>query len=161
MCALTGPGTFGLTGSLSQDRAFASTAPLPDGNSVLVAGGGRLPGEVARAQIFDPSSGNAFVGDAELVTPRANHTATLLPNGRVLIAGGDDGIEALNAAELYIPSKVGLGTFVATSKTVAPRTHHTATLLKDGRVLIAGGSPAVAQVSVQNGMLQTIRIDVV
>ena len=68
---------------------------------------------------------------------RADHTATLLPDGRVLIAGGmvENGV-FLNSAELFDPAK---GTFVATANMQWRRVGHSATLLPNGKVLIAGG----------------------
>jgi hypothetical protein len=68
---------------------------------------------------------------------RADHTATLLPDGRVLIAGGmvENGV-FLNSAELYDPAK---GTFVAAASMQSRRIGHSATLLPNGKVLIAGG----------------------
>ena len=68
---------------------------------------------------------------------RADHTATLLPDGRVLIAGGmvENGV-FLNSAELYDPAK---GTFVATASMQSRRVGQSATLLPNGKVLIAGG----------------------
>src|SRR5207244_3360178 len=66
---------------------------------------------------------------------RYAHTATLLPSGEVLVAGGGGGS---NTAELYDPT---LGTFMATSNTMtSARYGHTATLLPSGQILIAGGS---------------------
>jgi len=67
------------------------------------------------------------------------HTATLLQNGQVLIAGGttDPSLGAYNTAELYDPVT---GTFAAVSSTLRnARYAHTATLLKDGRVFLIGG----------------------
>src|SRR5205085_2654756 len=65
------------------------------------------------------------------------HTATLLNNGMVLIAGGTDGIGgALSAAELYNPAT---GTFTPTGSMTTTRYSHSATLLNNGMVLIVGG----------------------
>jgi hypothetical protein len=65
---------------------------------------------------------------------RDQHTATLLQNGLVLIAGGVPGVPD---AELYNPKT---GAFTAIAPMILGRYAHTATLLKDGRVLIVGGT---------------------
>ncbi len=78
---------------------------------------------------------------ARMRTARAGHTATLLPDGQVLLTGGFDNIfgAALNTAELYDPTA---NTFTALSARMrAARNFHTATLLLSGQVLITGGSP--------------------
>ena len=64
-----------------------------------------------------------------------DHTATLLPNGKVLVAGGYNG-GALTSAELYDPAS---GTWTATGSLNTARYDHTATLLPNGKVLVAGG----------------------
>jgi hypothetical protein len=92
-----------------------------------------------RTSVVMAQSTGTFAATGSMTTARAGHTATLLANGKVLVAGGYQrnlpGI--LASAELYNPST---GTFVPTGAMTAPRTHHTATLLPDGRVLLAGGA---------------------
>ena len=70
-------------------------------------------------------------------TARYSYTATLLPSGQVLVAGGDDDTPAVvNSAELYDPAT---GTWAATGSMNSPREYHTATLLPSGQVLVAAG----------------------
>ena len=72
-----------------------------------------------------------------LNAPRGSHTATLLPDGKVLVAGGAGKSGILGTAELYDPAT---GEWNPTGSMNVPRELHTATLLKDGKVLIVGGS---------------------
>jgi hypothetical protein len=71
-----------------------------------------------------------------MVGARLNHTATLLPNGKVLVAGGTGSSFALASAQLYDPAS---GTWSPTGSMVSARTGHTATLLSNNKVLVAGG----------------------
>jgi hypothetical protein len=73
-----------------------------------------------------------------MAVARAGHTATVLPSGKVLIAGGlNRGYASLGSAELYDP---GAGTFTTAGNMTVPRDGHTATVLGNGKVLVAGGS---------------------
>ena len=105
-----------------------------------VAGHGRM----ATAQ-----SPDTFTATGNLIEGRFYHTATLLTNGKVLIAGGYSSTPridafggALASAELYDPST---GTFAATGNMTTHRARHTATLLPNGKVLIAGGGSSSAE----------------
>jgi hypothetical protein len=70
-------------------------------------------------------------------TPRRYHSATLLPSGQVLVAGGYDGSTGiLTPSEVYDP---GSGTWCRSAWMGVERYSHTATLLPSGQVLVAGG----------------------
>jgi N-acetylneuraminic acid mutarotase len=74
-----------------------------------------------------------------MVVPRVGHTATLLPDGRVLVVGGDDENLTLASAELYNPH---VGQWTATGSMSTAREYHTATLLPNGKILVVGGCTA-------------------
>ena len=77
--------------------------------------------------------------NSSLLNGRQGHTATLLPNGKVLVAGGTanpNGIDGTNRAELFDPAN---GTWSASGSMTNGRTRYTATLLLNGKVLVAGG----------------------
>src|SRR5690349_9663172 len=77
-----------------------------------------------------------WITNAPLQGARQQHTATLLQNGKVLIAGGTTGTFGTNRAELYDPAT---GTCTATGPLGFGRTRHTAIVLRNGKVLVAGG----------------------
>jgi len=117
------------------------TATLLPNEMVLIAGGD----EFDSAELYDPNAGT-FAATGSMTVARQSHTATLLPNGKVLIVGGlNYAHDTMNSTpppfvspELYDPAA---GTFSATGNvTVARRQNHTATLLHNGMVLIAGGN---------------------
>ncbi len=82
-----------------------------------------------------PPGNNGFLATGSMPMARYEHSATLLPNGTILVAGGYNGT-ALSEAELYDPSS---GVFTGTGTLTHPRDAHTATLLPNGQVLITGG----------------------
>jgi hypothetical protein len=129
---------FAPTGSMSAKREGHTATLLGDGR-VLIAGGMNNFGYRTvekSADIYDPASGT-FTPVGNMTDAREGHTATLLPDGRVLLTGGrDNGTVSLDSAELYYP---GSRTFAKTSRMAHGREAHTATLLRDGKVLIVGG----------------------
>ena len=135
-------GSFKPAGSMTTLR-FGATATLLASGKVLIAGGfgpgtSQLP-RLNTAELYDPQFG-AFTPTGSMSEGRLGHTATLLNDGRVLIAGGTDssdgGGAATASAELYNPST---GTFTVTGSMASERAGHTATLLASGEVLIVGG----------------------
>src|SRR4051794_24412421 len=83
-------------------------------------------------------SGASFVATGGLAPSRNSHTATLLPNGRVLVAGGYHSGSPfyLSSVELYDPAT---GIWAVTASLGTARVDHTATLLPNGKVLVVGG----------------------
>jgi hypothetical protein len=150
-------GTFAVTGSMAVPR-FQHTATLLDSSKVLIAGGTDRSGgggaAVASAELYDPATGTfAVVGS--MLTDRAQHSATLLPSGEVLIVGGWNGHRADGSddppwdplfGELFDPS---IGGFKGSGSTSTTRFGHTAIRLQDGRVLLLGGIPAIQNLHVQ------------
>ena len=91
--------------------------------------------DLASAELYNPATGT-FTAAGSMATPRSSATATLLPNGKVLIAGGFGGLLYQTSAELYDPVT---NSFSRTGSLATPRDCATATLLPNGKVLIAGG----------------------
>ena len=134
-----------LTGSLAVARYGHTSTLLQDGR-VLVAGGHYTivddagDGEsvvLSSTEIFDPRSG-AWTNAGELTVARDGHTATLLPSGKVLIAGGLDYLrQPLKSSEIFDPAT---GTSSAAGDLNFPRSFSVATPLQNGDVLLSGGS---------------------
>ncbi len=142
------PGSFTPTGSMRTGR-WAHTATLLADGKVLIAGG-QGPGPstyYGSTELYDPGTGS-FTPTGSMAWARVWHTATLLLDGKVLVTGGRGyggrGFwkDLLASAELYDPVT---GTFAPTGDMVEARMAHTATLLSDGKVLIAGGAGVTAE----------------
>ena len=102
----------------------------------------------ASAELYDPSTGT-WTTTGTLNTPRYFPTATLLPSGQVLLAGGIDSSGTMRStAELYDP---GTGTWTTTGSLSPPRYSHTATLLPNGKVLVGGGQNVTAPYDAPSG----------
>jgi hypothetical protein len=131
-------GTFTSTGNLNT-AIYQHTATLLSDGKVLIAGGFNNSGILVNAELYDPGTGT-FTTTGNLNDSRASHTATLLSfvgSGMVLIAAGtSNNALTSDSAELYDPSS---GVFTPTGSLNTSRLNHSATLLFDGRVLIAGG----------------------
>jgi len=139
-------GTWSPTGSLitcageQGGRYLAVGVRLADGR-VLIAGG--LPQGVtfanfSSAEIYDPASGSWSCTGSMAIGRRYGFTLTLLPDSKVLVAGGTTSWTGTltDKAELYDP---GTGTWTPTSPVPTTRSSHSATLLPSGKVLVAGG----------------------
>jgi hypothetical protein len=131
-------GTFVATGAMSGQLSSHTATLLPNGRVLLIEGY-PFPGGVTSGELYDPAIGKFTPTGDVGITRVPLPTATLLANGKVLLAGGAAvGASSLDARTvlLYDPST---GEFKPGGSTLVPRREHTATLLSDGRVLLAGG----------------------
>ncbi len=124
-------------------RSHRTATLLPSGEVLVAGGAGTSTDTLASAELYDPvaTTGEVtglFTATGSMTTGRFGHTATLLPSGKVLIAGGlgSSFSSALGSAELYDPVAAK---FTPTGSMATARWFHTATLLPSGKVLIAGG----------------------
>jgi hypothetical protein len=140
LCVTAQGWAFTPTGSLGSGRAYHAATRLSSG--LVLVSGGQTGGPyetttLSSAELYDPSTGT-FTSTGALGAARMFHTSTLLPNGKVLVAGGTPGGGGFShfTAELYDPQT---GTFSPTGSLSQRRQQHAATLLWNGKVLIAGG----------------------
>lgn len=138
-------GQWSLTGSLNVGRFHSTLTLLPNGK--VLAAGGRTTSldptsSLASAELYDPATGQ-WTLTGPMDTPRQLHTASLLPNGRVLVTGGryiENGLgDIVDTAttEIYDPAT---GQWASAGEMSTPRERHSATSLPDGKVLVTGGS---------------------
>jgi len=123
------------TGSLAEARTDFGGVALQDGR-VLVLGGRNGSGNLATAEIYDPSTGR-WSSAGTMHTARVLPTVTLLATGKVLVTGGFFGGPDNPPPDLFDPAT---GTWTAAPPMTVGRGQATATLLADGRVLLMGGT---------------------
>lgn len=130
-------------------EGHAATA-LADGRVLLTGGVGKSDQQDLTtwriAQIYDAKRGKLSAEPIAMLDPRAHHTATLLEDGRVLLAGGLNGTRELGTTEIFDPRTE---TFVAGPTLASPRSHHTAVRVGRAVVAVIGGRGA-------SGVLSTI-----
>jgi len=150
-------GHWSFTGSTSSLRSGHSAAPLADGR-VLVSGG-QFVGtrgviiEVDTAEIYDPAT-RLWSPTRSMTHPRANATATLLPDSRVLVVGSLLYPEA-PITEIYDPATE---TWNPDRQLETDRVRHTTTLLSSGKVLVAGGVPGPTGRLASTELLDPLRV---
>jgi N-acetylneuraminic acid mutarotase len=135
--------TWSTTGSMAVARAYHTATVLSTGK-VLVAGGtadvANGGTSTALAEIYDPATGT-FSSTGSLPSSTTAHSATALPGGRVLVAGGarlvSGAVTRLASAALYDPTA---GTWVQAASMRRARSDHAAALLPSGKVLVVAGS---------------------
>lgn len=130
--------SFAPAGSIPEVRFGHTATALPDGRVLMVISHGDEACEcyLGAALLWDPA-GASFTPTGAPIEVRHFHTATLLPDGRVLVVGGaGEGERSLASAEVWDPAT---GSFTPAGSLVEARQRHDAALLPDGRVLVVAG----------------------
>ena len=147
-------GSWSTTGSMNIAR-FGHTATLLSSGKVLVTGGYSVTGtsvvqSTTSAEIYDPNAGS-WTLVKQMGSPRAGHTATLLLDGTVLVAGGNaadstgSNLNTYKSCEIYDP---GTDSWSPTTGPMnVQRSSHTATLMPGGKVLVTGGDTYIGPIS--------------
>ncbi len=127
---------------LNGARRLMSVDRLPDGRALVALGKGANDVLVKNIHVFDPKT-NSFDAGTAMAQGRFDFTATVLNDGRVLLAGGSDGTIPLDTADIFDPK-----TLKTTSISIGDaRTEHVAVKLKSGKVLLCSGQGKSAAVT--------------
>jgi Galactose oxidase, central domain/Kelch motif len=137
--------------TLQQARRGHTATWIPSTEKILIAGGTDASGNALGTAELYSAAFDGIRGVVPMISARAGHTATLLKNGSVLIAGGENNA-TLDTAEIFDPVSE---TFAGTpGKMAFPMTSHAAALMSDGSVLLAGGDgPDVAHSPIASAQL--------
>jgi hypothetical protein len=134
-----GTSTFSAAASMNNARSEHAAALLGSGKVLVMSGAGSTGITFTGAELYDESS-NTWTVTGSMIGDRKRHTATVLPNGRVLVTGGSrfttpSSGTVLNTCELFDPAA---GTWSSAANLPLVKWRHTATLLNNGYVLVAG-----------------------
>ena len=131
--------------NMAKKRFDQASVKLPDGRLLVSGGTDEIIALIVQAEVFDPAS-DEWSSAGEMAQARAEHTATLLQNGRVLVVGGGKGGlgqegTTFDTAEVWDSES---NAWSPAGTLSVGRAGHTATLLNDGRVLVAGSKGKIA-----------------
>ncbi|MFA6977912.1 MAG: FG-GAP-like repeat-containing protein [Ignavibacteriaceae bacterium] len=131
------------TASMAFRRSGHTANILADGRVLIT--GGNIPGFIySSCEFYEPEVDNGFGGWSNapsMSVARFKHSATTLPDGKILITGGvNESFQRERSSEIFNPEgNAGLGIWNSTDSMVLGRYMHTATLLQSGKVLVVGG----------------------
>ena len=138
-------GSWGSGGLMNVGRRLHSATLLPNGRVLVAGGDGSTPGtdSLASTELYHPDN-NGWTSAGDMRPARREHVAVLLPNGKVIVNGGLGpnalgALAPLGTSQFYDPNAGPVGTWSAGVIASGARINHTATLLLDGKVLLAGG----------------------
>lgn len=127
------PGTWRYTKTMDALREYFQMVKLQDGKILAVGGAG-----LASSEVYDPAVGT-WIKKGDMSTDRESHAVVMLRSGEALATGGFKHVGSfglLQSAERYNPTN---GSWRSTGSMASQRAYHTASLLNDGTVLVAGG----------------------
>ena len=137
LCCSVAHAGFAPAAPMNSARAQHTATRLESGK-VLVVGGYGTSGMLGRAELYDPAT-ETWSPAGNLTTPRYGHTATLLASGKVLVVGGYGNGGTLTSVEIYDPVNNVWSSWGQVPWMSLARDFHSATLLSNGELLIAGG----------------------